>query len=225
MNPNISLSISGNPKSGKTHWAFSFPAPILVFSFDLGVKRVLPHYAGKAIETKSYPLPILDTVHPKPYAKALWQEISKDFKDALASAEWQTIVVDPATTLYHVACHAWAEELGQRQLLQFQYGEVYARLSALYVQAQLSGKHLVLTHYLREAYRKNEPTGELELDGYKRTEGLVDIVLLTERVSKPKGGAVIRTTIVDCGFDLELCGYQAEDMSYQTLIELLGFGG
>lgn len=223
MIPNLIVSISGNPKSGKTHLALTFPDPLVIFSFDIGVERVLPHFEGKQIEVKTYPIPILDTTHPKPYAKELAAVISKDYKEAVSSGDYKTVALDTATALYHINCHSWAEELGQKQLLQFQYGEVYSRLSALYMQPRLSGVNLVLTHYLREAYRKNEPTGEMELDGYKRTEGLVDIVLLTERVPKPKGGASIRTRIVDCGFDLELCGYECENMTYQTLVELLGF--
>jgi len=223
--PNLIVSISGEPKSGKTHLALSFPKPLLVFSLDIGVERVLPHYQDELdlITVQTYPLPILDTVRPKPYAQPIWADITKDYREALESDKYETIVVDTATALWEVARHAYTEELKQKNLLPVQYGEVNARMSALLTQPRFSGKNLVLTHYLRDRYVNDANTGEQELDGYKRTEGLVDIVIRIER-KKVGNKTIMRSVITDCGYDRDLCGHTADDMTYQDLLDVLGFG-
>lgn len=228
MVPNLIVSIAGLPKAGKTHLALTFPAPMVVFSFDLGFEIVRAKFAGKEINVKTYSIPILESSHPKPYAQPIWQEFVKDYKKAIWDKEIKTVVVDPATTVWELDRHAYTEELGQKQLLPVQYSEPNARMSALLTEPRISGVNLVLTHYLRDIYVNDKATGELELDGFKRTEGLVDLVLHLQREQRPaKGGGkenFIRTIVKDNRYDLALNGMDFENGSYDDLIALLGVG-
>ena len=229
--PNLIVSIAGAPKSGKSHLALTFPDPMLVFSFDIGLEPVLVKFPDKAIEVKTYPIPIVDSVKPRPYAKEIYGQFTKDYKEAIEGGTWKTVVIDTATALYELGRHCRAEELGQENLLQFQYGEVYARLTAVILQPRLNGINLVLTHHLREKYVANEATGAMELDGFKRTEGLVDLVLETRRevrtvVKENKKGRqnYIVTYIKDNRYDLDLNGEEVEMATYDDLLALLGVG-
>lgn len=228
--PNLIVSVSGAPKTGKTHISLSFPAPLLLFSFDIGYEPVLAKYEGKEIEVKTYPIPIIDSVKPTPYAREIYQQFTKDYKQAIEGTSYKTVVVDTATALYELGRHCRAEELRQENLLQFQYGEVYARLTAVITRARLAGVNLVLTHYMREKYVGNEGTGEMELDGFKRTEGLVDIVLETRRETRVKSGkgggkdTIIVTRIKDNRYDLSLNEKELEMANYDDLLALLGVG-
>ena len=224
--PNITVSIAGLPKTGKSHLALTFPEPIIVFSFDLGLEPVLAKFEGKKIGVKTYPIPIIDSIHPKPYAKPIWAQFTKDYKEAIWDKAVKTVVIDTGTALYELARHARTEELGQQQLLRHQYGEVYSRMSALYLEPRISGVNLVITHYTKDVYEDEKPTGEVALDGYKRTNGIADLVLTMARGQtrdkdgKPK--TVALTTITDSRFGFELDGLILENTTYNELISLIG---
>lgn len=225
--PNLVVSISGLPKSGKTHLALTFPDPLLLFSFDIGYEPVLAKFPNKAIEVKTYPIPIIDTVKPKPYAKEIYYQFTDDYHKAVSGGQYKTVVVDTATSLYELGRHCRAEELKQENLLQFQYGEVYARLTAVILQPRLLGVNLVLTHYLREKFVAGEPAGGLELDGFKRTEGLVDLVLeVREGTAQAKGKKqnINITWIKNNRYDRDLNGQELTDATYQDLLAVLGVG-
>lgn len=80
--PNIIINIEGQPGTGKTHLALTFPAPILLFSFDIGYRRVMRHFPGLDIDIKEYPIPIIDTMKPKPFARRFWNQFYGDVSAA-----------------------------------------------------------------------------------------------------------------------------------------------
>jgi len=195
---------------------------MLVFSFDIGLDRAMKRFKDKDVEVKTYPIPLLDTVRPKPYALKFWNSFYSDYKEASESGKYATIVIDTGTAVYELARHAYAEELGTKNLLPFQYGDVYARLSSIIMSPRTTGHNLVITHHLKDRYVNDVATGELEIDGYKRTEGLVDVVLLTNvRQVKGKTPAVV-TTIDKCGLDITLNGTEIENLDYEQLVAVLG---
>jgi len=224
--PNIIVSINGMPKSGKTHLALTFPKPLCIFSLDIGIERVLPKFQGQEIEVKTYDIPIQDTLHPRPYAQKFWKEFTSDYQQATESKVYKTIVVDTGTALYELARHAYAEELGIKNLLPQLYGEVYTRLSALILKARVLGINVVWTHHLREKYIDDKNTGELEMDGFRRAEGLVDLVIRirceTRRIGSKAENKIV-ATLDKCGYDYTLNGFELESCTYDDIIALLGF--
>jgi len=220
------VSIAGDPKTGKSHLMLTFPDPMLVFSFDIGLEPVAKKFPDKKIEVKTYPIPIVDTLKPKPYARAIWNQFVKDFTAAIDSGKYKTIGIDTSTNLYSLAKQCYTEELGQQQLLQFQYGEVYTRLGALYNRARLAGVNLVITHYLADEYINNAATGKQKLDGWKGTEAAVDVALWTRRERRAIAGGdkknFIVTTVKDNRFDLDLNEAEFDNLTYADLMLLLG---
>lgn len=228
--PNLIVSEAGGAKTGKTHLAFTFPEPIVVFSFDIGQEPVLAKFPDKDIKVIPYIIPLYETVRAvgmKKDISNLWAEFSADFKDAADKPTVKTLIVDTATALYEICRIGRSGELG-RELAPIEYGDVYLRMKALIHRARITGQNLVLTHYLKDIYVGDKPTGEKALDGWRHTEGEVDVVLTTRREVKVVGQKkenVIITTIKDNRYDLALNGLESINMTYDDLITLLGVGG
>lgn len=232
MLPNIITSISGKPKTGKTHLSLSWPSPIVVFSFDIGQEPVLAKFKGKDIRVVQYPLPIIDTVKGKGQQdeiKQLWDKFSTDFREATENTEVKTVIIDTWTALYQIAQIARAKELGQVNIMREQFGEVYARLRSLIHRCRLSGQNLVLVTYLRDRYVDDSNTGELEMDGWRGTESEVDVILWTTKdtVNVPtKTGVekknIIKTWIKDNRFDLDISGQELTSTNFDELAAVLG---
>lgn len=235
MIPNLIVSVAGVPKSGKSHLALTFPEPVVIFSFDIGIEPVLKHFPDKQIKVVTYPVPIVDSVKALGMQKELrgiWDTFVSDYRKQTENKDVQTLVIDTATAVYEIARVARAAELGQENLLQFQYGDVYARMKSLIQRPRIAGQNLVLTHYLRDRYVNDMNTGEKELDGWRHTEGEVDIVLrVRKEVRKlPKGERAVFfvATLTDNRYDPTADGtefeYRAGEPSnfYEDLAAVLG---
>ncbi len=234
----ISVTAVAAPKAGKTHFALTFPEPIVLFSFDIGYEPVLKKFKGKNVKVIVYPMPIIDSVRGKAQqseVKEIWDKFSKDYKDACADPKVQTLIIDTGTHLYELARIARSRELQQENLMPRDYGDVYARLRAFIQRARLSpcempsgkirqGKNLVITHHVRDEYVNEKSTGNKEIDGCKIIEGEVDLVLWIEkRITKEKGMPKVTSIIsVKDSRWRELEGLVTEDSTYSDLVALLG---
>ncbi len=218
MIPNISVSVMALPKQGKTHIACSFPDPIALFSFDLGAKFVCNKFADKIIKVYEYPIPIVDTAKPQPFAEDLYQKVKKDYLEACTSGEFKTIVIDPATVLWEIVRHAYIDELGRKNIKEVEYAEPNSRMSWFLMQPMVSGINLVILSHLRDRYEGGVSTGEKELDGFKRINNIADVVVLLERRKKQ-----FYSKIVDCRFEPQLSDEEFENFTYADLIAVLGW--
>jgi len=228
VNPNIVAAISGEPKTGKSHLGLTFPDPMVVFSFDIGLEPVRAKFPEKKIEVKTYPMPFIDSVKGTGFQKELkeiWDTFNKDYKATVEDTDVATIMVDTWTAVYEVARIARAKELGQENLLQFQYGDVYARMRSLIQRPRMAGQNLILTTYMRDKYVKDQSTGEKEADGWKGTMSEADIILWTRRTTKPAPGGKKKTTIIttikDNRYELDLNELEFENLTYKDLMDLL----
>ena len=173
--------------------------------------------------------------------KEVWQQVVIDFVAAVNRAEVETIVIDSATQLW-VLCHQGRlQELQEVQLAKkpsmsendfrerlqpIEYAEPNSRMRSLIYTARSYRKHLVLTHYPRDVYAQkvtdrgieDYKTGDVEPDGFKDTQKLVDIVIWVET---DKSGEV-SAQITKCG--LEGLGTKAIglaiDPSHQGILDL-----
>lgn len=228
MIPNIGVSITGESKAGKTHLSLTFPSPIVIYSFDIRGAEILltkPEFKDKQIEIKKFMPPIAEALHPEPYAEKFWMEIKKDYKEMMDSGLYKTVVIDPATILWEVIRHSWTEESDRRQLLSRDYGEPNARMTWALMAPLTLGMNVVSTQYLRTKYVDDKATEELELDGFKRTEGLLDVAIGVEMITKKEKGkptSSVVMTIKRNRFDRDLNGFELIDATYSDLISLLG---
>uniref|UniRef100_A0A6M3KVG5 ATPase domain containing protein n=1 Tax=viral metagenome TaxID=1070528 RepID=A0A6M3KVG5_9ZZZZ len=198
-----------------------------MFSFDIGgIAPVRAKFPDKEIDEFTYPIPIIDSDPPKPYAKDVWNKFDADYNKVLEGSKYKTVILDTSTAIWEIIRHAVAEQVGQKKLLEVQYTLPNLRMNSLFTRAKVSGLNFVCTQYLRPIRIDGEATKELETDGWKRTEAQVDIVLWTARAVKATREGkknVIMTTLKDNRFDLEICGMEIEDADYNKICALLGF--
>lgn len=219
--PNINVAIKGNPKTGKTHFALTAPDPIALFSFDIGVKRVVSKFEDKAIEVFYHEIPLLDTAAKNVnFAKRIWSDFSDEYKMVANDKKYRTVIIDTASGLYDICRYAYREETGQTNIVQRQYEEVYARMSSVLMAPHYGGFNLITTYHLKEEYKAGVATGEMILDGYKRTEGLVDVVLAS-RLEKVGGKITPIFTVSECGFDISLNGAELANGTFDELLMMM----
>lgn len=217
--PNLSVSIQGAPKTGKTHLMCSFPEPLCVFSFDIRLEQVLPKFKDKSIDVKEYPIPVHMTAKPKPYAKPIWDAFLEDYIVAVESGQYTTLGIDTGTALYEIARTARAEEMG-RSIMPYEYAEVYARITGLILKARLAGVNLVMTHWLKDEYIGDKSTGRQVFDGCRRVNDYIDVIVELHLERRAKDTKVI-TTIMDNAYEPSLNGITLENTTYDELLALL----
>lgn len=243
MIPNIVASISGLPKTGKTHLSLTFPAPIKVFSFDGGADYVATKFPNKAIEIENIQMPLIESEDDSSWAPPIWDEFYKNYKEAVTSRKYQTIVIDTASTAHTIlnqAVFEWvraeAAEHG-REKKKLAVNEYHTRnllMKALFDLPQRLGINLVVTQYLSEKWltppgsKMAEPTGEMKVQGWGQTEGFADInIEMTTKIKvvvenkKPMEKTVMVATVKSTRFDRNAIGQPLEDTTYDELIALV----
>ena len=219
MIPHIMVSAMAMPKHGKTHFAMTFPDPIAVFSFDMGADFVRGKFPDKKIDIFKYSIPLEYSGGVHPWAKDLYYKIKDEYIAAVTKGGYKTVVLDPATVLWEIVRHGYAVEEGIKGIKEYRYEEPNSRMTGFLMQPLLVGVNLVTLSHLKSVYVNDANTGEKDLDGFKRTNNIADIVMLLERRSRE-----FFATIMDCRFDPLLNDEELQSPSYDDLIALLGWG-
>lgn len=232
--PNLICSISGLPKTGKTHLAFTFSEPIKCFSFDQGADFVRSKFPDKVIDVENLIMPLVED-EDMTWAAPIWDDFYAQYKEAVEGGEYQTIVIDTATAAESVLRQAvleWMQDKAadrgreKQRLATNEYQARNLRMKAIFDNAKNHGVNLITIQYLGEKWGKQpgsdraQPTGELVLQGWNQTEGMADINL--EMDTKVVGEQTIMVaTIKSNRFDREMNGKNFNDTSYDELIALL----
>ncbi len=220
--PNIVVCLKGSPKTGKTHYALTFPCPIIVYSFDRGAKYIAgKSFKGKDITVHEYVIPVMETDPPTSYATPFYSALRKQLDEDLKSRKAATIIYDPAPALWELVRQAYAEEEHKAKLgFARNYAAPNARMTYLLMQPTMLGMNVVSINHLKDKYIDDKLTGEEILEGFKHTEGLADVILATKFNRETKK---VITTIELCRFDKELSGQVLEpDGGYPELMAMLG---
>jgi len=217
--PNISVCISGPPKTGKTFLALTFPAPIVLYSFEGGAEYVArTRFSKKDITIRNYQIPVqFSTGNGPVWAQAMWQDIHKQYEADISGKKYATAILDTGTHLWEIIRGAFEEKLGHDIGKARNYGEPNSNMAWMLRYPITVGMNLVAIQYLKDVYVNDQLTGEQDIDGFKRTKGLADIALITTRKGKD-----IVTRITDCRFALDLCDTEHKNLTHEQLMLLLG---
>ena len=246
MIPNIIVSITGHPKSGKTHLALTFPEPVKVFSFDGGADYVRTKFSDKAIDIVNFQMPLIESEDDSSWAPPIWDDFYKKYKKAVESREYQTLVIDTASTAHTILNQTGFEWLRQeaegkgkdkKKLAVNEYHTRNLLMKALFDLPKNYGINLVTTQYLGEKWatppggKMPEPTGEEKIQGWAQTEAFADINIgMTTRIKivvvdkKTVEKTVMMATIKSTRFDRDMIGKAFEDTCYDEIVALM-FGG
>ena len=193
----------------------------------------------------SYPAPLNITVQrnqPLQGYKELWYRFLTDFMSALTDDAVHTLMIDTATQCWQICHMAFLQEKQEAQLpldargkdakgntlreslIPIEYAEPNARMRAVVQAGKGYHKNLVITHYQGAVYSKrmngdrveDYDTGEKQLDGFKQTAGLSDIVLRT-RVE----GVTPKAVVTLCGLSLNLVGIELVNPTYDSIMGAL----
>lgn len=230
MIPNVLVSISGLPKSGKTFLSMTFPEPLKVYSFDLGADFVRTKFPDKDIEVVNFTLPIIESTDDT-WALPIWEDFYQQFRVDVESGQYQTLVLDTATAVESTLRQAILEEFQnekplKKKLATNEYVARNLRMTALFGRARNNGVNLVTIQYLREQWVKRpgsdkaEPTGLLIVDGWNQTEGFADINI--EMTTKEKAGKTVMVAMIKSNrFEREMNGRSFDDTTYDEIIAVL----
>jgi len=213
----------------------SFPPPIKVFNFDLRAKIVKERkFPDKEIDIKEVRLPFLEENNPAPWATAIWEkEFYGEFKQDVANCYYKTIVYDTTTAIEELCRQYVFEEVqrssskGREKMAPSEYLMRNVLMSNLFTHPRDVGMNVVALQYVREEWKKfpgkdrAEPTGQIIMDGWARTDSQVDIILEMEAIFVGDK-RVMRTTVKANAFEPDLDGKYFDNTDYQELMALLG---
>ncbi len=196
--PNIILSVSALPKTGKNHFAYSAPDPIKVYCFNGGAAYVAKKFSSKKIDVHNFVLPIVEATEER-WALLVWNMFYQEYNKDIKEGKYQTYVFDTGTEIENFCQQAVLEELqdekgaGKKKLATSEYLARNLRMNALFRRAGTAGVNLITLQYLKEEWVKKggeraEPTGKYVMDGWKQTEGQSDINLRLDKKLVEKAG-------------------------------------
>lgn len=196
--PRLAVSLDGQDKCGKSHWAFvTTPDPIVVLTNDTGTKHVLDkaekrygrRVAGVCELTYPEPTEHLKTSDLEKHAKAEWAVWKAEWakaKDAAKSLvgdkSVRTFVVDQATGLWKLCLLSHFGKL--KSISQNLRDEANADFQSFFWHLYKGRRDLniVLIHQLKKEYKENSKgeaqwTGKWERDGFNKIGYAVDLSL------------------------------------------------
>jgi len=183
------MSIAGEPKSGKTHFACTAPSPIRFFDFDLGSFSIMQK---KFPDTEIVKSEHFIDVWKQNSVMPVLKEFDLQYKEALMDDRFKTIVIDTGSQLWEIVRIALFEHVkkndpNRQRLIQIEYASANAQMEAFLKAPYAVGKNLIVTHYTKDSYDSTgNKTGQVEPEQYKGTNGIADIILSFETVLRKK---------------------------------------
>lgn len=179
------LSIYGEEKCGKNHFAFTAPGPIGCISIDTGIEGVVQKFQeDKQIYVSKYRLKIppkgSDSKIVADASVQLWDDIIEDFHYSIANHR---------STIVDTADEAWAflrlARFGKLdQVKPIHYGPVNAEFRDLYREGYDGGSNLIMLHKAKDKYIEDRRTGRKERAGFTDTGFLVQVELRMFKVDR-----------------------------------------
>jgi hypothetical protein len=203
------LSIDSLPKYGKTHFCCTAPGPIAFHNFDLGLEGVVEDFKDKEIYNFEYQVPMSAMLPGSEFSsmasasEKVWKEYLRNFRDTLS--KMRTVVVDTGT-------EAWAlvrlARLGKlTSILPIQYTAVNAEFRQLIQLALGQNKtNVIFTHKVKDVYKDDKKTGEVERAGFGEIEYDVQTVLKATRDYTKAGVDQFGIEVAACRANLSATG-------------------
>jgi len=174
------VTVDGEEKTGKTHFALTAPGPIALINLDIGDEGVAEKFVveGKKIAKNDYLLPHGRTASQED-AIALWEKLKSDYYKALENSVIRSIVIDTGTD-------AWALDrlarFGQlSKVPAYKYDEINVEFKEMIKRAYAHDKNVILTHQLKDEYVDNQRTGGRIRSGFSKIGYLSQVTVRTVR--------------------------------------------
>jgi hypothetical protein len=169
-----------------------------------------------------------------------WISFIQDYLQHLEAGDVETYIIDTGTQAWSICHHAYLQELQEKQLplsgndklraklIPIEYGEPNNRMQSVEQAAKSRGKNLVICHHQTDVYSQRMgpqgmeeyKTGEFDLDGFRRTKNLSDMVIRT-RMTRAEGVWLPEAEITLCGLSMNMVGMKFQNPTYEKFTEAL----
>lgn len=176
--------LQGLDQSGKTHFAFSAAAPILVLTFDPGnIRRgVARKYAGqKDIQLATFEVPkgLVATATLAKEAAIVADRYRDTFTEAATGTHFKTIIMDREDEAWEL--FRFDEFDGSASKKAHHYTPLNAAYKAMLKQAEKHKKNLIMIDACKDEWKNEKPTGNKVREGFKNL-GMLSQVTLENQV-------------------------------------------
>lgn len=234
------VSVWGSEKKGKTHFAFDFPEPVRMCSFDLRHQEALEWFLlheEKDIKVVSFPL-------GEEFDRESWPQLLLDFRDTYhamleeVAPHGGTVVLDTATQVWQLvqavnleAVKAKRLALAQRakpattadevQLYPYDYQTANLMMGGLLRRVrQYPTVNAVFVHRCKDEYVRADRTGRIVFAGFGETPAIVQLNL--HLYTEAQEGEIVRMGRIDsCGANISLEGMTVQNPQYELVHSLL----
>jgi hypothetical protein len=180
----------GEPGTGKTFNALSYPSPMLVIDTENRCELVLRQQED---DKEVYIAPATNLTDIREALNFFYQK-TKNLDTSSNILSKGTIVIDSATMLLQMAQEEYLKVSGAQKIYpQFMWGEVYAILDDLIMKLRNLGFNIVFTAQVKDEYTDQTKTGKRIIDIYKRIPFWCDLIVAC--VSDSETGARDLTVI------------------------------
>lgn len=175
-------SISGLPKTGKSHVALTALPPILLFNIDIGTEGVVGKFQEGFDGQAPKQIFIYDVRVPAGALQSEYTPMWKELKQRL-ELSWTlrqgTVVIDTSSEAYELARLSHFGKL--TQVMPHQYTQVNSEWRELMRKAYDSDLSTIFIHKQKPKYINNVRTNEYELAGFGEMGYLSQINLVSHR--------------------------------------------
>jgi len=225
-------AVWGPEKSGKTHFALTFPEPIHFLNYDYGLEDLMSQFPGKRIiphnigEDDPYSLDNLLGESPK---VPMMKKVLTIYRDSMREAgkEGGTVVVDTFGQMRQTISDGTLAEIIEKRIGTKTEGMVYpfdyaksnfVTGEVIRMAYKIEGVSLVLIHRASPIYdEKGNDTGRVKMSGWHEVPAAVAVTVKTYR--DPKGEFKMR--IESCRKDPNAAGMELDNPGFETLRGLL----
>jgi len=211
-------SVSGLPKSGKSHFALTAPDPIFFINIDIGAEGVLDKFQAEGKKIYLYDVRVPKTAS-KDYYVPVWENLKKVF-EKVCQVGAGTVVVDTASEIWEIARLAKFGKL--TQVMPQHYTEVNNEFRELLRLSFDSSMNVIFVHKMKAKYINNARTNEYELSGFGDMEYNSQVNITVHREDTDEG-TEFSAFIKDCRHNPNVNGewLKGEMCDFNFLLSLI----
>lgn len=242
QNRRLVLSLWGNTKEGKTHFALGAPRPLRWIDLDMGVLELLGKFPDLASGSGNFTRAAFNMTEQTDAGTfgQLLKDVHAAYLWALANSDGGTVVVDTATQLWQVVQtvklydveqrrietwkqkHRGAEpEPGDVRLYPYDYAAANSFYGGLLRRAMQQHKcNVLFLHRSKLEYGPNgQTTGRTLFQGFNETPAIVQTTIQMTRETGGEKRFVAK--IENCRQNPEWAGLTVPNLEWETLREML----
>jgi len=212
------VSVSGKPKTGKTHFALTAPDPIFFINVDIGTEGVLDKFQAEGKRIYVYDVRVPRTAAKEIYVP-MWENLKAIFKKVFQVGAG-TVIADTDSEVYELARLAKFGKLAQ--VMPQHYTEVNNEYREILRLAYDSTMNAIFIHKMKPVYIQNQRTNEYEPSAQSDMEYNLQANIVTYREDTDEGSK-FSAFIKDCRHNPNVNGtlLEGEMCDFGFLLDLV----